>query len=167
MSNLMVTNINNIPAVPFASQLAHFRYEEVDDVVGTSLSAGWNIVPLNTEKTNLVESLVFDDVNHQLSLPVGTYFIMSFVPAHLSDQSRVGIYDVTNSQYLDAGSTLQSWDQPASSVLCPLITTLTFSVATVIELRMSCSNSGTYGNYNNHGDGLKEVFGDLMMWKVA
>jgi len=136
-------------------------------VTGASTAAGWNIVPFNTEKTNLIANLSFNAINHQLTIPEGTYFIMSFVPAHLSDQSRVGIYDVTNAQYLDGGSLLQSWDQPASSVLCPLITTLTFAAGTVIEMRLSCSNSGKYGTYNSHGDGLNEVYGDLMMWKVA
>lgn len=153
---------------PFGGQLYHIREQRASGTSSTySPSAStWNTVPLNTELTTEISGASL--ASSQITLPAGTFHIEAVIEVFgVNRQPKARIRNITDGATLVVGINQRSRgsDGYSTGVSNPAMARGRFTLASskVVEFQV----------YNDNGpaqavsSGEVEVYGDVLIWKVA
>ena len=149
----------------YDSKLLHIRDEKANDTDGGSCTGGaWNTRTLNTIRTNEITSASLS--SNQITLPSGTYFIISYAPAYVCGRHKAKLRNITDSSDTLIGTSEYSIGQAQS--------------ISFISGRFTIASSKTFeiqhyptSSISTNGFGVKtiasvvEVYTNVQIWKVA
>ena len=149
----------------YDSKLLHIRDEKANDTDGGSCTGGaWNTRTLNTIITNEITSASLS--SNQITLPSGTYFIISYAQAYVCGRHKAKLRNITDSSDTLIGTSEYSIGQAQS--------------ISFISGRFTIASSKTFeiqhyptSSISTNGFGVKtiasvvEVYTNVQIWKVA
>jgi len=151
----------------FESQLLHVRDEKASgNDGGTSTSSTTHTRTLNTVMTNEISGASL--ASNQITLPSGTYFIISRSPIFMGAQHKSFLFNITDSSNTIIGSTQYADETNFVGNDTVIIGRFTIASSKVFEIR----HRVTFGRVNGLGvntglSGVVEVYTDVQIWKVA
>jgi hypothetical protein len=152
----------------FESQLLHVRDEKASDTAGGAASATtYHTRVLNTVVTNEISGASL--ASNQITLPSGTYFIMSRAPAFMVNVTKSILYNTTDSSNTVIGSSGYADVNGYAYFDCFIFGRFTIGATKVFEIRhytdLARANNGLGVETNLAG--VIEVYTDVQIWKVA
>jgi hypothetical protein len=157
-----------VGAGKFETALLHVRDEKASTTEGgASSNTTTHTRVLNTVKTNEISGASL--ASNQITLPSGTYLIISRSPAFMTLQHKSFLYNITDSANEVIGSA--SYCDASGFVANDTIIFGRFTIAAqkVFEIRHYTTNArGSNGlGVATSLSGAVEVYTDTMIWKVA
>jgi hypothetical protein len=152
----------------FESQLLHVRDEKASNTEGGAASA-------TTSHTRVLNTIVTNEISgaslasNQITLPSGTYFIMSRAPAFMVNQTKSILYNTTDSSNTVIGSSGYADVGGVGYFDCFIFGRFTIGATKVFEIRHYTAQaraSNGLGVKTNLA-GVIEVYTDVQIWKVA
>jgi len=152
----------------FESALFHVRDEKSSGTEGGASTGGTTHTRvLNTVKTNEITGASL--ASNQITLPSGTYFIISRSPVFIANQHKSFLYNVTDSSNTVIGSAHYATSGYEGAHDTFIFGRFTISSQKVFEIRhwISVSRSSNGLGVASTLSGVVEVYTDTMIWKVA
>jgi len=146
-------------------ELLHIQDLKATTVAGQSCSATtWNIRQLTTVVTNEIAGASL--ATNQITLAAGTYRIFAASMARRTGDSKLALYNVTDTAYEIVGvSEYSHASSDNSSTWCRLVGRFTIAATKVFELRQytTAAEAGGFGTASN--DGTSEIYADVEIYR--
>jgi len=152
----------------YESQLLHVRQEVNAGTDSQTLSnAGANTRVLDTVKTNEITGASLS--SNEITLPAGTYFILASAPAYLTSNHQCRLYNTTDSTDVLEGTTEHAWNNGYTVTHSFLRGRFTISGTKGFTLRhyVGQTKNDSGGGTSFAGGGSKNIYAEVMIWKVA
>ena len=152
----------------FESALLHVRDEKAQGTA--SGSAG-----TTTTQTRVLNTVVTNEISgaslssNQITLPAGTYFIISRVPTFMTQAHKAYLRNITDSTNTIIGSSLYATSTYEGHNDSMIYGRFTISAQKVFEIRHYTAVARASNGLGVQTDlsGIIEVFADVQIWKVA
>lgn len=159
-------------AKAFQGQLLHVREEQNSGTNGGTCTGGsWQTRTINTVVVNQITSASL--ASNKITLPAGTYYIDATAPASMVNGHKAILYDTTSSadiltgtsEYSDSsGNNFDGYANTRSRI----VGQFTLAAAHDLEVRhRSQATRNTSGFGCDTSTGLKEVFTEVLIWKIG
>lgn len=160
--------VANLNAVLSSGKVAHFRDEKAANTNGGEFTSGaFRTRVLNTTVVNNITGASL--ASNQVTLPSGSYFVISRSPAYRVDANQSRIYNITDAAVIITGTNAYSGSiADYAAIDSWAFGFFTLSASKVIELQHRCQTTKTvngFGVLNNFG--ANEVYSEILFWKVS
>lgn len=148
----------------FGGQLYHVQERKSSGTAATNYGSGWNTRAFTTEITTEISGASL--ASNQVTLPAGTYFAIARGQAYQLNSQRLRIRNVTDGTTLVDG--VNQYDNSAaySGGVAQVMGRFTLASSKVISVQHYASaGSGKGGLPASTGE--NEVYGELLIWKIA
>jgi hypothetical protein len=152
----------------YESQLLHVRQEVNAGTDSQTLSnSGANTRVLDTVKTNEITGASLS--SNEITLPAGTYFCLASAPAYLTSNHQCRLYNTTDSADVLEGTTEHAWNNGYTTTHSFLRGRFTISGTKGFTLRhyVGQTRNDSGGGTGFSGGGSKNIYAEVMIWKVA
>jgi hypothetical protein len=152
----------------YESQLLHVRQEVNAGTDSQTLSnSGANTRVLDTVKTNEITGASLS--SNEITLPAGTYFCLASAPAYLTSNHQCRLYNTTDSADVLEGTTEHAWNNGYTTTHSFLRGRFTISGTKGFTLRhyVGQTRNDSGGGTSFSGGGSKNIYAEVMIWKVA
>ena len=152
----------------YESQLLHVRQEVNAGTDSQTLSnAGANTRVLDTVKTNEITGASLS--SNEITLPAGTYFCLASAPAYLTSNHQCRLFNTTDSADVLEGTTEHAWNNGYTVTHSFLRGRFTISGTKGFTLRhyVGQTRNDSGGGTSFAGGGSKNIYAEVMIWKVA
>ena len=149
----------------FDSQLFHVRDEKANNTNGGSCTGGtWNTRDLNTILTNEISGASLS--SNQITLPSGTYFIISYAPAYACSRHKLKLRNITDSSDTLIGNSEYTIGQ--AQTISFINGRFTIASSKTFEIQHYPQNTvATNGFGVTTIASVVEVYTNVQIWKVA
>jgi hypothetical protein len=152
----------------YESQLLHVRQEVNAGTDSQTLSnSGANTRVLDTVKTNEITGASLS--SNEITLPAGTYFCLASAPAYLTSNHQCRLFNTTDSADVLEGTTEHAWNNGYTTTHSFLRGRFTISGTKGFTLRhyVGQTRNDSGGGTGFSGGGSKNIYAEVMIWKVA
>lgn len=143
----------------FSTQLFHAQSNDQ-----TMSGGAWTTLPISTVVTNEITGTSLS--SNQITLPIGTYFIQSFVPFYRVNGFATKLYNATDASNLLIGQKGHSWEDPNDATSPHSICTGKFTIAgssKAVELQYYIDNANPQASVG----AVTNISNNVLIWKTA
>jgi hypothetical protein len=150
----------------FGNALLHIEDQKASGTGGGTFTSGARRTrDLNTVVTNEISGASL--ASNQITLPAGTYYIQASAPSYNVNQSRLSLWNVTDSSYVIIGSN-QYCAALTVSHQCIISGRFTIASTKVFEIGHECASSQAGAGFGAACTfGVREVYTTVDIWKIA
>ncbi len=150
----------------FGHKLLHTQDQRAANTAGGTFTSGaWRTRVLNTVLTNEIAGASL--ASNQITLPIGTYFLLARAPAHQVNRHKIRLYDTTGAAAFLIGSSAFAANGSPFDSDSDCWGRFTVGVESVIELQhISQTTFALVGFGSESNLGVIEVYSDVLIWKV-
>ena len=133
---------------------------------GTFTSGAWRTRTLNTNRTQ--EGTFSSVASNQITLVEGTYRVRAHAPAHMVDNHKIRLQNITAGTTLFVGSAMYAAAAAAVDNHSHLAGQFTLTAISALELQHQCSTTRATDGFGVSPDfGATEVFAEVWIEKVG